>query len=93
MQNFLIYIAMFIIMLQAGCGTMNTANETTPPFGSSVRMAVQSQIANPEAGQSDAPVVGIDGRYAAKVAEKYQSGPREKEEAKGQSLFGVVESK
>lgn len=90
MQNFMIYIALMGIMLQAGCGTMFQANETTPPHGSSVRMAVQSQIANPEAG-GDAPVVGLDGRYAAKVAEKYQSGPKEKKERQTGSIFGVVD--
>jgi uncharacterized protein YceK len=92
MQNVLIYIAIIGIMLQAGCGAMVTPDETTPPFGSSVNMAVRSQIANPEAG-TDAPVVGLDGRYAAKVAEKYQNGPIEKAERQTGSHFGVVEEK
>lgn len=90
MQNLLIYIAIVGIMLQAGCGTMFEAEETTPPFGSSVRMAVRSQTVNPEAG-TDAPVVGLDGRYAAKVVEKYQSGPIDKAERQTGSTFGVVE--
>ena len=90
MQNILIYLAMIGIMLQAGCGTMFQAAETTPPFGSSVRMAVASQTANPEAG-SDAPVVGLDGKYGAAAAAKYQAGPKEKEEREvGSSIFGVV---
>ncbi|WP_319542324.1 hypothetical protein [uncultured Pseudodesulfovibrio sp.] len=89
MQNFLIYLAIVGIMLQAGCGTMYQAEQTTPPFGSSVRMALKSQTANPEAG-SDAPVVGIDGKYAAKAAEKYQAGPKEKEQRESGSTFGVV---
>lgn len=92
MQNLLIYVALVGIMLQAGCGAMFKTEETTPPFGSSVTMAIRSQIANPEAG-TDAPVVGIDGRYAAKVAEKYQSGPREKQDRQSGSQFGVVEVK
>ena len=91
MQNLLIYLAMVGIMLQAGCGTMFEAEETTPSFGSSVTMAIRSQTANPEAG-TDAPVVGLDGRYAAKVAEKYQSGPVEKTERQTGSAFGVVEA-
>lgn len=92
MQNFLIYLAIMGIMLQAGCGTVFQANETTPPHGSSVRMAVRSQIANPEAG-GNAPVVGLDGKYAAKVAENYQKGPKEKKERDMGSTFGVVEKK
>ena len=90
MQNLLIYLAMIGIMLQAGCGTMYEAKETTPPFGSSVTMAIRSQTANPEAG-TDAPVVGLDGRYAAEVADKYHSGPVEKAERQTGSAFGVVE--
>jgi len=90
MQNFLVYLAIVGIMLQAGCGSMYEVDETTPPFGSSVRMALESQTANPEAG-SDAPVVGIDGKYAAKAAEKYQAGPKEKKERASGSTFGVVE--
>lgn len=92
MQNILIYLAMIGIMLQAGCGTMFEGAQSTPPFGSSVRMAVSSQIANPEAG-SDAPVVGLDGKYGAAVAGKYQEGPRERQERDTGSVFGVVESK
>ncbi len=89
MQNFIIYIAIIGIMFQAGCGKTFEAEETTPPFGSSVRMGIVSQTANPEAG-TDAPVVGLDGKYAAKVLEKYQDGPRERTEATSGSLFGVV---
>ena len=92
MQNILIYLAMIGIMLQAGCGTMFQTAETTPPFGSSVRMAVASQTANPEAG-TDAPVVGLDGKYGAAMMDKYHEGPRPKEERDTGSIFGVVESK
>lgn len=92
MQNILIYLAIIGIMLQAGCGSMYEASHSTPPFGSSVRMAVASQTANPEAG-TDAPVVGLDGKYGAAAAQKYQKGPREKEERDTGSIFGVVEEK
>jgi uncharacterized protein YceK len=91
MQNFLIYLAIVGIMLQAGCSAISP-KESTPPFGSSVRMAVASQTANPEAG-SDAPVVGLDGKYAASAAEKYQAGPKEKSDRDFGSIFGVVEAK
>jgi hypothetical protein len=91
MQNFLIYIAIVGIMFQAGCGTMFDAEETTPAFGSSVRMGIVSQTANPGPA-SDAPVIGLDGKYAAKVIEKHQEGPRPKSEAQSGSLFGIVEA-
>jgi len=92
MQNFLIYVAMVGIMFQAGCGKMYDTEETTPPFGSSVRMGIVSQTVNHEPA-TDAPVVGLDGKYAAKVIEKHQEGPRPKAEAAAESIFGVVESK
>ncbi|NDV20698.1 hypothetical protein GO013_14900 [Pseudodesulfovibrio sp. JC047] len=91
MQNLLIYLGMIGIMLQAGCGIMNNVDTSAPRFGSSVRMALESQRANPEAGSS-APVVGLDGRYAAKAAEKYQAGPKEKKDRESGSIFGVVEA-
>lgn len=90
MQNILVYIFILGIMLQAGCGTMFKAEETTPPFGSSVKMAVSMQTYNPEAG-TDAPVVGLDAKYGAKVAEKYHEGPKKKKERGFGSIFGVVE--
>lgn len=85
MQNILIYIAMVAIMLQAGCGTMFDGQSGTPPFGSSVRMAVASQTANPDAG-TDAPVVGIDGRYAEAVVNRYQAGPSNSKGSKKSSV-------
>ena len=89
MRNIIIYIAMGLMTLQAGCSLVQIEHEeSTLPFGSSARLAVKQQILNPEAG-SDAPVVGLDGRYAAKVAEKYNEGP--KTEAKdGQSVSEIV---
>ncbi|WFS63202.1 hypothetical protein LF599_03290 [Pseudodesulfovibrio thermohalotolerans] len=93
MKNIIIYLGMIAIMLQAGCGTMFEAEHTTPDFGSSVRGIMLSQTANPEAGQDDAPVVGLDGRYAAKVAENYNKGPRDKTERNRPSMFGVVDTK
>jgi len=93
MQNVLIYLAMIFIMLQAGCSFGSRIGEPSPgapEFGSSVRMAVASQIVNPEAG-SDAPVVGIDGKYAAAVAKKYQDGPKEPKERQARSIFGIVD--
>lgn len=92
MQNIAICLALVGIMLQAGCGTITQNDPTTPPFGSSVRMAVASQTANPEAG-TDAPVVGLDGRYAASMLKKYQEGPVEERKEGTESIFGVVDTK
>lgn len=77
MKNLIVYAAIVGIMLQAGCGNLVTHEETTPPFGSSVRLAVSQQIADPKPA-SDAPVAYKDGRYAAAVAKKYQEGPQTK---------------
>lgn len=89
MNNLFIYLAIVCIMLQAGCGlTQVQHEESTVAFGSSARMALHQQILNPEAG-GDAPVVGLDGRYAAEVAKKYHEGP--KTEAKdGQSVSELI---
>lgn len=88
MQNFFIYLAILLIMLQAGCSPLITHEESTLPFGSSVKLAVSQQILNPEAG-TDAPVIGLDGRYAAEVAKKYQEGPKTKPES-GQSVSETI---
>lgn len=87
MKNYFVYLGLILIMLQAGCNTMQNP-ETTPPFGSSVRTAVSQQIADPTPA-SDAPVAYKDGRYAAAVARKYEEGPRTKPED-GASISEIV---
>lgn len=84
MNNLSVYVVMGLIIAQAGCSPMIQHEESTRPFGSSVHLAIRQQIVNPEAG-SDAPVVGLDGRYAASVAGTYQEGPKTKAED-GQSI-------
>ena len=88
MQNCFVYFALILIMLQGGCGAMIEHKETTPPFGSSLRLAVSQQIADPTP-PTDAPVAYKDGRYAAAVARKYEEGPRIKPEA-GVSVSEIV---
>lgn len=73
MQNLMIYLALVGIMFQAGCVTVVNQEETTPPFGSSVRMAVENQTVNPDAG-GDEPVVGMEGKKAARVLKGYRGG-------------------
>lgn len=89
MKNIIIVTAALLGLLgQAGCGLLVKHEESTLPFGSSVKLAMQQQIYNPEAG-GDAPVVGQDGRYAATVAKKYQEGPQTKAET-GQSVSEII---
>lgn len=92
MQNIFIYIGMVAIMFQAGCGTMFDPESGTPAFGSSVRMAVAGQTVNPEAG-TDAPVTGLDGRYAEAVVKRYHAGPAESEGSNGSQTTVITESK
>ncbi|CCH48693.1 hypothetical protein [Pseudodesulfovibrio piezophilus] len=89
MKKRLVSIVAIGILLQAGCSlTQVEHKESTIPFGSSVRMAVKQQIFNPEAG-GDAPVVGLNGRYAASVAKKYDAGPKT-EAASGPSVSETI---
>lgn len=88
MKTLLVYTAILGIMLQAGCTTLVQHEESTRPFGSSARLAVRQQIYNPEAG-GDAPVVGLDGRYAATVHKKHLEGPVTKAE-EGMSVSEII---
>lgn len=74
MKNVIVTFTLLLMLTQAGCIVLTEHKESTRPFGESARLAVRQQILNPEAG-TDAPVVGLDGRYAESVAKKYQEGP------------------
>jgi len=88
MRNLIVYAALIAIMLQAGCASLVEHEPTTPPFGSSVRLAVSQQIFD-TSPPSDAPVAYKDGRYAEAVAKKYQEGPHS-EPDKGMSISEIV---
>ncbi|MEF2231454.1 MAG: hypothetical protein V3571_11045 [Pseudodesulfovibrio sp.] len=88
MRNLIVYAALVAIMLQAGCGAVIERDPTTPPFGSSVRLAVSQQVFD-DTPPTDAPVAYKDGRYAAAVARKYQEGPQS-EPDKGMSISEIV---
>ena len=90
MKRFMIFFALMGMVLQAGCGTAFIAEETTPPFRSSVNCAIMSQTVNPEAG-SDDPVVGMDGVYGSKVMTNYQAGPKKKESGGSGSTAVIME--
>ncbi|QGY38850.1 hypothetical protein GM415_01410 [Pseudodesulfovibrio cashew] len=89
MRNMLITLIIIGIAALAGCSIVQVQHEeSTVAHGSSVKLAVQQQIYNPEAG-GDAPVVGLDGRYAATVGDKYHEGPQTKPES-GQSVSEII---
>lgn len=88
MRNVLVYAAVLGIMLQMGCSPLTRHEESTAPFGTAVSQALNQQILNPEAG-TDAPVVGLDGRYAAKVGTTYQEGPKT-DSGEGQSVSEII---
>ena len=89
MKTLFVMLTLTITMMLAGCGmVMVEHEESTVAFGSSTKLALRQQILNPEAG-NDAPVVGLDGRYADAVAKKYHEGPRT-EPDKGQSVSEVI---
>lgn len=76
MRTIAMTCAVALGLMLPGCSmTQVEHHESTLPFGSSARLAKRQQILNPEAA-SDAPVVGLDGRYAATIAEKHYAGPK-----------------
>lgn len=74
-------------ILPAGCAGQHSGVE----FGASTRMAMASQTLHPDAG-GDAPVVGLDGKWAAQSMDNYQTAPQPARDVKSvdlQSLFDV----
>jgi len=47
---------------------------TTWDYGESTKEIFASQIANPEAGKSNAPATGLDGKAAERAIKTYQEG-------------------
>ena len=60
------------VMLAAGCA--QTSPRFDQSFGSSVRGAVASQIADPTAAANRNPVAGMDGRSARSAYQRYELG-------------------
>lgn len=53
-----------------GCATNRVEND----FGTSHKLALMEQTANPEAGKNMAPVAGLDERTGQKIMERYRKG-------------------
>jgi hypothetical protein len=74
--------------LLAGCAS---GHRSGVEFGVSTRTALAAQTLDPLAG-GDAPVEGLDGKWAATAMKNYQEAPQPAREVKAvnlQSLFNV----
>ncbi|WP_147819691.1 hypothetical protein [Salidesulfovibrio onnuriiensis] len=81
-----------ILFLASGCHLAQVEHaESTAPFGSSTRLAVDQQILNPMPAGTE-PVRGMDGKYAQTVMEKYQKGPssQPQKSSNKESLVDVI---
>ncbi len=79
-----------IFLAASGCSIAQVDHEeSTPAFGSSVRMAVQNQILNPLPAGTE-PVRGADGKYTQAVVEKYQKGPKPDAKRKDTSVVDII---
>jgi type IV pilus biogenesis protein CpaD/CtpE len=64
-----VFTAAALALLLAGCATTPEADAR---FGQSVRAALASQVARPDAVRNPDPVTGIDGRAARAAQEHYE---------------------
>ncbi|MBF0480418.1 MAG: hypothetical protein HQK81_02335 [Desulfovibrionaceae bacterium] len=71
MKKLWIACAALAALLLAGC---NEDRRTTWDHGEATKEIFASQIANPEAGKSNAPGAGLDGKAAERVIKTYQEG-------------------
>lgn len=85
MTRLTIITTLYLFLAAAGCSAVQVEHvQSTPPFGQSVHMAVESQKLNPLPANTE-PVRGMDGKYVQSVMEKYQKGPAASESKKSQS--------
>jgi len=71
MKYFVMLCAALAALALAGC---KEDRRTTWEHGEATKEIFASQVANPEAGKSDAPVTGLDGSVAARAVKTYQEG-------------------
>ncbi|WP_136805713.1 hypothetical protein [Desulfosediminicola flagellatus] len=64
--------AVTIVFLLAGCTTHPTPVEQF--YGTSFKLAMESQIANPGAGMESGPPEGLEGEVAVMVVERHLEG-------------------
>lgn len=92
MRRFILMSILTLFLATQGCSPAQVQHrESTPAFGSSVRMAMENQILNPMPAGTE-PVRGMDGKYAQKVIEKYQKGPtaEPQQSSSKESLVDIV---
>ncbi|KAB1441828.1 hypothetical protein [Pseudodesulfovibrio senegalensis] len=79
-----------LFLASGGCSIAQVQHEeSTPRFGSSVKMAVQDQTLNPLPAGTE-PVRGMDGKYTQAVVEKYQSGPKPETKSTNTSVADII---
>lgn len=65
-------LAIFFLFAVAGCSHKPTLVDDF--YGTSYKLALQSQLLNPQAGVDLRPVEGMDGEIGKRVVERYQKG-------------------
>ena len=74
MERGLYFSILIVILLGFSVGCAKRETQVDRFYGTSYELAKQSQINNPAAGVKDGPSVGLDGKVAASVIERYEKG-------------------
>lgn len=82
-----------ILILSVAMYSLSACAETTPrleaEFGQAVHSTLNAQIINPEAGNTNDPVAGLDGRAARDAINNYQKSFAKPEPAPNVFTLGV----
>jgi hypothetical protein len=71
MKRFLALSAVLAALCLTGC---KEDKRTTWEHGEASKEIFASQVANPDAGQSNEPVAGLDGKVVSRAVKTYQEG-------------------
>ena len=89
MKTILVMVGAIVCVLSVvACQTRPT--RLSPEFGSSVRMAVENQILNPNAPRSLDQVEGMDGKASLKILEQYHKSFEGKRKQTERAGFVIV---
>ena len=88
MRNTKIFLTVIAIALLAGCSPRLPVVDQY--HGTAYRLALESELVNPDAGKELRPLSGLDGAAAVRVIERYEKG-FEKPAAKTQNYSIVFE--